>query len=162
MAVDVFLKIEGVDGESQDDKHKGEIDVLSWSWGLSQTGTMHLSGGGGAGKVNIQDLTVTKYIDKSTPNLVKMCCAGDQFKKVTLTCRKAGKNPLEYVIIELEHVMISSLTSGGASNDERLLETVGFNFATVHFNYQPQKNDGSADGGAISMAWNIAANKEAG
>ncbi len=162
MAVDVFLKVEGVDGESQDDAHAGEIDVLSWNWGLSQTGTMHMGGGGGTGKVNIQDLTVTKYIDKSSPNLMKMCCNGSQFKEVLLTCRKAGKNPLEYVIIKLNDVIITSLTAGGSSGDERLIETVGFNFATVQFDYQPQKRDGSPDGGAITMAWDIAANKEAG
>ncbi|HYN78560.1 MAG TPA: type VI secretion system tube protein Hcp, partial [Lamprocystis sp. (in: g-proteobacteria)] len=73
MAVDMFLKLEGVTGESQDKTHTGEIDVLAWSWGLSQSGTFHTGGGGGAGKVNVQDLSFTKYIDKSSPNLMLYC-----------------------------------------------------------------------------------------
>jgi len=162
MAVDMFLKIGDVEGESKDKDHKGEIDVLSWSWGLSQTGTMHLGGGGGAGKVNVQDLSITKFIDKASPNLMKMCCNGQQFKEAVLTVRKAGKKPLEYIIITLNDVIISSLSTGGAGDDERLTENVSFNFGTVKFDYQPQKSDGSPDGGAVSMAWNIAENAEAG
>jgi type VI secretion system secreted protein Hcp len=76
MAVDIFLKINGVDGESGDDKHKKEIDVLAWSWGLSNSGSAHVGGGAGSGKVNVQDLSVTKWVDASTPKLVLACCNG--------------------------------------------------------------------------------------
>ena len=162
MAVDIFLLIEGVEGECQDDVHAGEIDLLSWQWGLSQTGSMHLGGGGGAGKVNVQDLSVTKLIDKASPNLMKMCCNGEQFKEVVLTCRKAGKKPLEYVIITLSDVIITNIAAGGTKGDEFLTEEVSFNFAMVKFEYQPQKRDGTPDGGTITMAWDIAANKDAG
>lgn len=162
MAVDMFLKIGDVEGESQDKDHGKEIDILAWNWGLSQSGTMHLGGGGGAGKVSVQDLSVTKYVDKATPNLMKMCCNGEQFKEAVLTVRKAGKKPLEYIIITMKDVIISSLSTGGAGADERLTESVTFNFGEVKLDYQPQKNDGSPDGGAVSMAWNIAKNTEAG
>ncbi len=159
MAVDMFLKLAGIKGEAQDHKHKDEIDVLAWSWGMSQSGTMHMGGGGGAGKVNMNDLSVTKYIDKSSPNLMKFCCSGKQFKDAKLTVRKAGEKPLEYVIITMSDVIISSLSTGGSGGEDRLTETVTFNFASVSFDYQAQKPDGSADGGAVSMTWNIARNE---
>ena len=74
MALDMFIKIGDVKGEAQDSKHKDEIDVLSWSWGMIQSGTTHMGGGGGAGKVNVQDLSITKYVDKSSPILMMACC----------------------------------------------------------------------------------------
>jgi type VI secretion system secreted protein Hcp len=90
MAVDMFLKIDDVKGESKDSKHKDEVDVLSWSWGMSQSGTMHAGSGGGAGKVNVQDLSLTKYVDKGSPNLMMSCCSGKHYKEALLTVRKAG------------------------------------------------------------------------
>src|SRR5438270_10620750 len=99
MAVDMFIKIDDIKGESADAKHKDEIQVLSWSWGMSQSGTTHDGAGGGAGKVNVQDLTFTKYVDSSSPNLIKFCCNGKHFKQGLLTIRKAGEHPLEYLKI---------------------------------------------------------------
>ena len=81
MSADMFLKIEGVEGEAVDHKHGGEIDVLAWSWGMTQSGSMHIGGGGGAGKVSVDNLTVTKYVDKSTPNLINTCCTGKHYKE---------------------------------------------------------------------------------
>ncbi len=161
MAVDMFLKIEGVDGESTDSSHKGEIDILAWSWGLSQSGTTHM-GGGGAGKVNVQDISVTKWIDKASPNLMKYCCNGKHFKEALLTVRKAGEKPLEYIKIKLNDLIISSVSTGGSGGEDRLTENVTLNFGKVGFEYQPQKADGSKDGGAIPMVWNIKENKEEG
>ena len=162
MAVDMFLKIEGVDGESTDSSHKGEIDILAWSWGLSQSGTTHMGGGGGAGKVNVQDISVTKWIDKASPNLMKYCCNGKHFKEALLTVRKAGEKPLEYIKIKLNDLIISSVSTGGSGGEDRLTENVTLNFGKVGFEYQPQKADGSKDGGAIPMVWNIKENKEEG
>jgi len=70
MAVDMFIKIGDIEGEAVDDAHGGEIDVLDWSWGMSQSGSMHIGGGGGSGKVNVQDLSFTKYVDMASPNLM--------------------------------------------------------------------------------------------
>src|SRR5271155_141355 len=76
MAVDMFLKLDGVNGESKDKVHGKEIDVLSWSWGLTNSGSAHVGGGAGSGKVNVQDLCVSKYVDSSSPNLMLACCQG--------------------------------------------------------------------------------------
>jgi type VI secretion system secreted protein Hcp len=160
MAVDMFFKIDGAKGESTDAAHKESIDVLSWSWGLTQAGSARLAAGGGSGKVSVQDLSFTKYIDASTPNLMKMCADGSHFKKAVLTVRKAGKSPLEYLKITLEDGIISSVSTGGSGGEDRLTETVALNFARFKVEYKPQKADGSG-GAAIEAAWDIAQNKAA-
>ncbi len=162
MAVDMFIKIGDIKGESKDDAHGGEIDVLAWSWGLSQSGSMHAGGGGGSGKVNVQDLSLTKWVDKSSAVLMKMCCNGKQYSEANLVVRKAGEKPLEYIKIKLTDVIITSLSTGGSGGEDKLTENVTLNFAKVNVEYQPQKQDGSADGGAIKMGWDIAANKDLG
>lgn len=159
MAVDQFIKIGDIKGEAQDDKHKDEIDVLAWSWGMSQSGTMHMGGGGGGGKVAVQDLSLTKYIDKSSPVLMTACSDGSQYKEAKLVVRKAGKTPLEYLIITMTDVIITSISTGGSGGEDRLTENVTLNFSTVKTEYQPQKPDGSKDGGAVKFGWDIAANK---
>ena len=113
MAVDIFLQLEGIKGESKDAKHPNEIDVLSYSWGMTQSGTAHMGGGAGAGKVNVQDLNFTHYIDKSSPILMLHCCNGKHIKKAKLTVRKAGEKPLEYMTIELEDILVSHVSTGG-------------------------------------------------
>lgn len=162
MAVDMFLKLGDLKGESQDATHKETIDVLSWSWGLSQSGSMHAGAGGGAGKVNVQDLNFTKWIDKASPVLALSCCNGKHFPEATLTIRKAGEKPLEYLIVKLTSVLVSSVSTGGSGGEDRLSENVTLNFAKFHVTYQPQKKDGTKDGGPITMAWDVAANKAIG
>lgn len=159
MAVDIFIKIGDIKGESQDKTHKDEIEVLNWSWGMSQSGNMHTGTGGGAGKVSIQDLSLTKFVDKATPNLMMHCSSGKHVPKVTLTVRKAGGDAqVEYLIINLEEVLISSLSTGGSGNDDRLIENITLNFAKVTVDYQPQKADGTKEGGPIKYGWNIRSN----
>ena len=158
MAVDMFLKMGDIKGESQDQAHKDEIDVLSWKWGMSQSGSMHTGGGGGSGKVNVKDLTFDKFVDKSSPNLMLMCCNGRHYPEATLTVRKAGAQPLEYMTIQLSDVLISSVDTGGNGNEDRLTETITLNFGRMKVSYQPQKKDGTKDGGPVEMAWDIAAN----
>jgi len=160
MAVDMFIKIGDIKGESQDHKHKDEIDVLAWSWGLSQSGTFHGGGGGGAGKVNVQDISITKWVDKSSPVLMKMCCNGKQYPEALLTVRKAGEKPLEYIKIKMEKVMITSVSTGGSGGEDRLTENVTLNFAKVSYDYTPQTGEGRGEA-AVKMNWDIAANKEA-
>ncbi|HZX18145.1 MAG TPA: type VI secretion system tube protein Hcp [Pseudomonas sp.] len=159
MAVDIFIKIGDIKGESQDKTHKDEIEVLNWSWGMSQSGNMHTGTGGGAGKVSIQDMSLTKFVDKATPNLMMHCSSGKHVPKVTLTVRKAGgDSQVEYLIINLEEVLISSLSTGGSGNDDRLIENITLNFAKVTVDYQPQKADGTKEGGPIKYGWNIRSN----
>ena len=161
MAVDMFMKIGDVKGESGDSTHKGEIDVLAWSWGMSQSGTTHGGSGGGAGKVNVQDLSFTKHIDKSSPILVMTCCNGKHHKDATLTIRKAGETPLEYLIIKMEEVLVTSVSTGGSGGEDRLTENVTLNFAKFSLSYQPQDKAGAKEGGAIEAKWDINANIKA-
>ncbi len=159
MAVDMFLKITDVKGEAQDKAHKEEIDVLAWSWGMSQSGTMHTGGGGGGGKVSVQDLSVTKWVDKSSPVLMQYCSTGKQFTEAVLTVRKAGgDSPLEYLIITMKDVLITSVSTGGSGGEDRLTENASLNFSQYKVEYQPQKPDGTADGGKIPWEFDIAAN----
>ena len=160
MAVDMFFKIGDLKGESIDHKHAGEIDVLAWSWGLSQSGTTHMATGGGAGKVNVQDISFTKYVDKSSPNLIQYCCNGKHFADALLTVRKAGENPLEYLKITLKDLMIAAVTTGGSGGEDRLTENVTLNFAQFQVEYTPQKKDGTGDA-AVTVGWNIATNTKA-
>ena len=157
MAVDMFLKLDDVKGESKESKHKDEVDVLSWSWGMSQTGTMHSGSGGGAGKVNVQDLSLTKYVDKGSPNLMMSCCSGKHYKEALLTVRKAGDKPLEYIKITMKEVLVSAVSTGGSGGEDRITENVTLNFAAFKVEYTPQKADGSGDA-AIECAWKIAEN----
>ena len=160
MAVDMFLKIDDIEGESVDDVHAGEIDVLSWSWGMSQSGTTHSGPGGGAGKVNVQDLSFVHYVDKSSANLMKMCCNGKHFEEATLVVRKAGEMPLEYMIITMKNGLISSVSTGGSGGEDRITENVTLNFSEFKTEYVPQMADGSGDA-SIIVGWNIANNVDA-
>ena len=112
-AVDYFLKLDGIEGESQDDKHKGDIDVESWSWGESQSGTHSGGGGGGAGKVQMQDFHFVMKVNKSSPKLLLACATGDHIKKAVLVCRKAGKTQQEFLKITMSDLLVSSFQTGG-------------------------------------------------
>ena len=159
MAADMFLKLEGVDGESKDDSHKKEIDVLSWSWGAAQSGTGHVGGGSGAGKVSVQDLSITKYVDSSSHLLLLDCCNGDHIKKGVLTVRKAGATPLEYIKLSMDDILVPHISTGGSGGEDRLTETITLNFSKFKYEYTPQKADGSGDG-TKETGWDIAANKK--
>lgn len=161
MAVDMFIKFSPeVKGESADSKHKGAIQVLAWNWGLSQSGSMQTSTGGGSGKVNVQDLSFTKYVDKATPTLMLGLCQGKHYESVTLIVRKAGgSDALEYLKIEMSRVMVSAMSTGGSGGEDRLTENVVLNFAEVKLSYQPQNDKGGKEGGEISANYNIRENK---
>jgi type VI secretion system secreted protein Hcp len=157
MAVDIFLKIEGIKGESKDASHKDEIDVFSWAWGMSQQGSHHVGGGGGSGKVKVRDLSLTKPVDKATPALGYHLASGKHIKSARLTVRKAGGTPLEYLTIELEDLIVSSINYSRDGSPDGITESVTLNFARFKSTYRPQKQDGSA-GPAVEMGWNIPGN----
>jgi type VI secretion system secreted protein Hcp len=157
MASDMFIKIGDVKGESTDSAHKGEIDILSWSLAAAQQGTSGSGGGSGAGKVQIHDLVLTKYIDNASPTLFQMCCDGTHIKKCILTVRKAGGKQLEYLTIALDNSMVASIETGGKSGDDRLTETIRLNFAKIGMQYKPQV-DGGAGGAGNSKGWDLTAN----
>ena len=160
MAVDMFMKIKDIKGESRDGKHKEEIDVLAWSWGMSQSGTAHMGGGAGAGKVNVQDLSFTKYVDTSSTDLMLACCNGKHLDEALLTVRKAGENPVEYIKIKMTQVIISSISAGGSGGEDRLTEHVTLNFAKVAVDYTGQDEKGKPKSPAQSMTWDIPANSK--
>lgn len=159
MAFDCFIKIGDIKGEAKDHAHKDEIDVLSWSWGVTQPGTMGMGGGGGGGKVNIQDLVFTKYIDTSSTNLYLKCCNGKHYPEALLTVRKSGEHPVEYVKITMQEVMITSMQTGGSGAEDRVTETVNLNFAKVKVEYTPQEATGAA-GAVMDIGWDIEANQQ--
>jgi type VI secretion system secreted protein Hcp len=157
MAVDIFLEIDGIKGESGDDKHKGTVEVLAWSWGLSNSGTFHSGAGGGAGKASMQDLSVTKYVDLASADLAYSCASGKHIAKAKLYVRKAGEKPLEYLTYQLENILISSISTGGSGGEDRFTESVTFNFAKVKMEYWTQTEKG-AKGDNKNFGWDIAKN----
>lgn len=161
MAVDMFLKIATIDGETVDKEmvKTKACDVLAWSWGISNSGTAHLGGGAGAGKANFQDISVTKYIDKASHALLLACATGEHFTEATLTVRKAGKTQVPYLKIKMTEVLVTSISTGGSGGEDRLTENLSLNFAKVEFKYQEQKPDGSL-GDEMPMTYDIAANAQ--
>jgi type VI secretion system secreted protein Hcp len=158
MAVDMFLKIEpNCDGESADATHAGEIDVLAFSWGMTQSGNMHLGGGGGSGKVAVQDISVTKYLDKASTVLMQKCCSGKHFDTATLVCREAGDEPVEFFKVTMQEVIITSVSEGGGGGEDKQTENITLNFAKVKVEYTPQGATGSKEG-ASELGWNIREN----
>ncbi len=157
--VDYFLKIPGADGESTDKTKKGEIEILSWSWGETNDST-HESGttGGSAGKSHLQDLTFTMRANKATPKLMQYCAQGEHITdEVVLTCRRAGKNPQDYMLIKMKPVYITSYQTGGSSGDIVPVDTMSLNFGAIKFEYKPQKEDGTLDA-AVEGTWDVQKN----
>ena len=114
MASDIFAKIGDIKGESLDAKHKDEIEVLSFSWGVTNAGG-HAGGGGGAGKATFQDLSIVHNIDKASPKLLEACATGTHLKEATITHRKAGKGQQEFLIVKMNDIIITGVTHGGTS-----------------------------------------------
>ena len=159
MASDIFAKIGDIKGESPDDKHKGEIELLSWSWGVTQSGTMAHGGGGGEGKANFNDFNFTHHIDKASPVLMKACATGEHIKEATITVRKAGKGQQEFLIIKMNDILITGVAPSGAGDGAATAEHVALQFAKVDLEYKPQKQDGSLDAG-VHFKYDIKGNKE--
>ena len=160
MALDMFLNMGAkIKGESRDKAQgpKGDIDILAWSWGMSQSGTTHTGGGGGAGKANFQDISVTKYVDSASNALMTALAKGSHIPKCVLLVRKAGEGQQKYIEITMEEVLVTSVSTGGSGGEDRLTENVTLNFAKVAFEYSKQDSKGGVGAGA-PFTWNIAEN----
>ncbi|NDW02813.1 Hcp family type VI secretion system effector [Jiella pacifica] len=159
MSVDIFLKIDGIPGETLDHRHRDEIRILAWSWGLAQSGTTHMGPGAGSGKVAVQDITFTKNCDKATTNIVKFCSNGRHIPSALLTIRKAGGDaPVEYFKLQMNDLIVSSYATGGAADGlDQLQETVTLNFRKFTVTYTEQTQQGTP-GAATEATWDIAAN----
>ncbi len=155
MATNIFAKIGDIKGESLDSKHKDEVEVLSFSWGVTNPADFK-SPGGGAGKPTFSDLNFLHNIDKASPNLLKACATGMHLKEATITHRKAGKGQQEYLIIKMSDVVVTGVALSD-SNDAGS-ESVSLAFAKVHLEYKPQKLDGTLDAG-VHFKFDIKANK---
>ena len=157
---DYFLKIDGIPGESQDAKHKGAIDLESFSWGETNSGSAGRAGGGGAGKVSMQDFHFTSRVNKASPTLFLSCATGKHIKEAVFSARKAGKGQQDYLIIKLKDLLISSYQIGGAeAADDVPMDQVSFNFAQIEYEYRPQKPDGTLDS-PIKAGWDVKKGKK--
>jgi type VI secretion system secreted protein Hcp len=156
-AVDYFLKLDGITGESVDSKHKGEIELLSFSFGETRTGGLGAGGGGGSGKVEMSDFSFTARTSKASPLLFLSCAQGKHIKSAVLTVRKAGQAQQEYIKLKFTDVLISSYAFGGDEDEGVPLDAFELNFVKLAFDYFAQKADGSLDAGTHG-GWDLAKN----
>ena len=161
MAVDTYIKIDTVDGESKVKGFENNIEVLAWSWGASQSGTFHKgTGGAGAGKVNVNDISITKYVDAASTVLLSSVCKGSHFKDAKIVCRKSGgDSPVDFLEIKLENVMVTGYSTGGSHGEELVTENVTLNFEKFEMKYRTQDEKGKKGGEKIAK-WNMAKNAE--
>jgi type VI secretion system secreted protein Hcp len=150
--VDYFLKLDGVDGEST--QMKGHIDILSWSWGVTNSGSFGKGGGGGSGASTAHDAQFTMHTSTASAPLFAACASGKHFATATLVCRKAGDKPLEYLKIKLSKVLVSSFQTGGSAGDVIPVDSVSLNFAKVEIEYKAQTEKGAA-GASPTATWDF-------
>jgi type VI secretion system secreted protein Hcp len=155
----IFARIGTIKGESRDARHKDEIDVLSWSWGVSQSGTAGQGGGGGAGTASFQDFSFTHHVDKASPLLMRACATGEHIRDATITVRKAGKGQQEFLIITMTDVIVTSVSTSVSAEGDAAVEGVMLAFAKVDLEYKPQKPDGTLDVG-VHFRYDLKAQKE--
>jgi type VI secretion system secreted protein Hcp len=157
-AMDFYLKIDGIPGESNDDKHQDEIEVLSWTWGATNTTTIVPGGGASAGRVDFQPLTITKYLDKSSPTLFLRTADGKFLQKAILTSERpgVGAGGFKFLVMTLESLFVTSYSVGAQANGEDNLpvENISFGFGKVRMEYFIQKADGSP-GGSVVADWDL-------
>jgi type VI secretion system secreted protein Hcp len=155
MAVDMFLEIKEVPGESMKKGHEGQIDIVSFSFGAVQHGSFSRGGaGGGSGKAEFQDISIVKEVDKSSPKLFQACAAGTHFPKATIFVRKAGDKPLEYYKVELKDLIVSSVQNSGSSSGDAVMESTTLNCAVINFTYVEQDAKGGA-GKTVTAGYNV-------
>lgn len=158
MPMRMFAKIDGIPGESTDAKHKGEIEVLSFSWGVSNAVATGSGGGAGVGRPTFQHVSFSHVVDRASPLLVQSCALGQHIKTATLTQSRAGKTAADFLQYKFEDVVVTAVTEAGPA-DQPLSEHVSLAYAKVHIAYSPQKADGSLDT-PITFGYDLAANKK--
>jgi type VI secretion system secreted protein Hcp len=158
MPLEMFLKLTGIEGESSDAKHKGEIDVLAWSWGLSQETSSPTGGGGGAGRVKIENISIEKLVDLASPLLLSFGAAGKHITDGTLTTRKAGKASTDFLVFKMTDVIVTSVHIAATTDANQSTESITLSFGKVEFDYRATKPDGSL-GPEKSFKWDVAAAK---
>jgi len=162
MAFDAYMKIDGIDGESTDAGHTGQIEILSYGQDVKQSGGSATSrvGGQTGSRVDVGDFSVTQVLDKSSPNLAKYCCTGKHIPTIVIEVCGATEQKQTYMSYTLTDAVVSSVKALGAAHDEgsRPTEEVSFRFGSISWSYTPYDNTGKA-GAAIKAGWDLAANK---
>ncbi len=157
MTIDTNLKIAGVEGESTHKDHKGEIDLIAWSWDVRQESTAAAGTGSGKGKGIPGQLVFAHYYDKASPVLAKSCASGKHFADAVITCRKAGEGQQDFLKVTLKQVLVTSVAPSASSGGE-IAENVALSYADIEFEYKPQDDKGAL-GGAVKFGWNVATTK---
>ncbi|MEJ7712167.1 MAG: type VI secretion system tube protein Hcp [Pyrinomonadaceae bacterium] len=142
-AADYFLKIKGIEGESLDAKHPKEIQLESWTWGETNMGFHDAGGGGGAGKVQMQDFGFTMKLNAASSKLMIACATGQHIDEAILTCRKAGGEQNNYLKYTFNELHISSYQTGGSGHEPIPTESISFNFAKIKIEYFIQDEKGA-------------------
>jgi type VI secretion system secreted protein Hcp len=157
MNIDTHIKFDGVDGESNHQDHKGEIEVLSWSWGVSNASTAASGGGSGRGKAQAGDLQFVHLYDKASPVLAKKCAQGVHFPTVVLTARKAGEGQKDFLKITMKEVFVTSVQPSGASGGD-IHESVSISYGSIEFGYKAQDDKGAMTG-EVKFNWDVKSTK---
>ena len=157
MAIDVFLKITGIPGESKDAKHKDEIDIFSFSWGLSQAEAAAHGSGGGAGKANFQDFNFMVPVSKASPKLFLACAKGEHIADARLTLRKAGENPVEFLVYNLSDCQVTSYQESASS--ELPTDSFSLSYGKIEVSYKEQNAKGGL-GDETRAGWDLKQNRE--
>ncbi len=163
MSTNMYLKIEGIDGESSAEGHDKEIEILSWSHGFSQpTSSVRASSGATVEKANHSDISVTKYLDSASDDLIKRLWTGKQIKTATITCFRADgaddNAPVQYLTVELSEVIVSNYSISGGMGDLPV-ENISFNYGLIKYTYKPQKKDDGTAGEQQAISYDLNKNK---
>jgi type VI secretion system secreted protein Hcp len=151
MALNMFLKVGTIKGESADPDHQDWLDALAWSWGESNSGNTHVSPPA-SGTASLQDLSITTYLDKAAPLLMAACAAGTIFTAATLVAVAPGTTPIEVLRYKMDTVLVSSISNGGSSGEDRFTQSISLNYAKITWTYVPVV--GGVAGTPISRSWN--------
>jgi type VI secretion system secreted protein Hcp len=157
-ALEIFLELNGINGESDHPRHKGKIEVLAWSWGASNSGTTHMGTDAGAGKASFQDISLTKWIDKSSPVLMLHLASGKHITDGKLYVARSG-DKTDFLTFDIQNILVTSQSQGGSTGEDRLTENISLNFAAFTISYQQLATDGSTIGSPVTTSWNIVENK---
>jgi type VI secretion system secreted protein Hcp len=159
MAVDIHIKIDTIPGMSEVKGFEGQIKVESFGWGMSQTTNFSASTGGGAGRVNMQDLSFVHAVDKATPKLMMACCTGSHLKEAVMVCSKSGgDSTIPFLKITLSDVLVSAVHPSGANDGDTPTETVSLAFREYKVEYQEQDNKGAKKGGPVIAGFDVQKN----
>jgi type VI secretion system secreted protein Hcp len=156
MAVDYYLKLDGIQGESQDTNHKNEIQILSWSWGASQVSSVAGTGGSGAGKADLSDFTVMINFDKSTPKFFKSICAGTHIPTGTLTATKSGADGKPYLKVDFKELFVTHLQMSASSEVPAVSLALTYNEIKIDYSVQDEKGNLASTG---PVTYNLKGNK---